>query len=152
MMDEVTDPLAGLFSPSTRCDEPWPPADALEVPGWPNYFVCPDGRVHSIHRRRWGVLAVQRCRAGYQKVCLWRKQERWPVRVHTLVAHVFIGPRPDGMYVCHKDDNPENNHISNLYYGTPAENARDRENNRRQTCKHYNGSKKVMIPTADGMH
>jgi hypothetical protein len=130
-MEAVTDPWDDFFSPDAS-PEPWPPAEARPIPGWPNYLVCPDGRVHSIHRRRWNVLAVQRCRAGYQKVCLWRKQERWQVRVHALVAHVFIGPRPEGMYVCHRDDNPDNNHISNLYYGTPAENAHDREHNRRQ--------------------
>jgi hypothetical protein len=45
--------------------------------------------------------------------------------IHQLVAHVFIGKRPDGMVVRHIDGNRYNNHVSNLCYGSPHENTLD---------------------------
>lgn len=44
-------------------------------------------------------------------------------RTHSLVALAWI-PNPENKpYVCHKDNNPLNNHYKNLYWGTPKENA-----------------------------
>ena len=37
-------------------------------------------------------------------------------RMHVLVAHHFIGPRPNGMEISHQDGNPANNDVSNLAY------------------------------------
>ena len=39
---------------------------------------------------------------------------RYYATVHSLVAHVFIGPRPNGMFIDHIDGNTFNNDISNL--------------------------------------
>jgi hypothetical protein len=46
--------------------------------------------------------------------------------VHILVARAFLGKRPKGMQVCHKDGNPANPKLSNLRYDTPTGNALDR--------------------------
>jgi hypothetical protein len=43
--------------------------------------------------------------------------------VHHLVAETFIGPRPDGGEVNHKDTNPTHNAVSNLEYVTRANNV-----------------------------
>ena len=56
---------------------------------------------------------------------------------HVILAEAFLGPRPDGAHVCHRDDNRLNNKISNLYYGTPAQNAQDAIRN----GKHSNTNK-----------
>jgi hypothetical protein len=45
--------------------------------------------------------------------------------VATLVAAAFIGPRPDGLEVCHKDDDKDDNRPGNLYYGTRDQNIAD---------------------------
>lgn len=46
---------------------------------------------------------------------------------HCWILWAFEGPPPgDRPYVCHRDGNPDNNRLDNLYYGTSAENARDR--------------------------
>ena len=64
--------------------------------------------------------------AGYQTVKLFTPQ--YPqngrtFRVHVLIALTFHGPKPEGLEICHYDDNPENNYVDNLRYDT-------RENNR----------------------
>ena len=46
----------------------------------------------------------------------------WP---HSAVAAAFIGPRPEGHDVRHLDGNALNNHISNIAYGTRAQNVAD---------------------------
>lgn len=42
-----------------------------------------------------------------------------------LVLLAFEGNCPDGMEVCHKDGNPTNNYLGNLYYGTSEQNKQD---------------------------
>lgn len=43
--------------------------------------------------------------------------------IHSLVALTFIGPRPKGFEVGHKDGNRFNNSVSNLEYITPKQNS-----------------------------
>ena len=45
--------------------------------------------------------------------------------IHRLVLMVFIGERPDGMVICHKDGDTTNNNLNNLRYDTPLENNID---------------------------
>lgn len=45
---------------------------------------------------------------------------------HALVCRAFIGPRPEGLHVRHDDGDPSNNALTNLLYGTPSENGKDR--------------------------
>lgn len=47
------------------------------------------------------------------------------MKVHILVARAFIGPRPQGLLVCHRDDDPANNTLGNLRYATRVDNAAD---------------------------
>lgn len=46
-------------------------------------------------------------------------------RVHQLVLEAFVGPCPTGQLVMHLDDDPGNNALANLRYGTPKENLED---------------------------
>ena len=45
--------------------------------------------------------------------------------VHHLVLEAFIGPRPEGWWGLHRDDDPLNNSVDNLYWGTPDQNVGD---------------------------
>lgn len=45
--------------------------------------------------------------------------------VHSLVAAAFIGPRPDGMDICHYNGNKADNRLSNLRYDTKSANGFD---------------------------
>ena len=46
--------------------------------------------------------------------------------IHKLVMSAFVGPRPEGMEVCHGDGDGNNNHLSNLRYDTRAANSADK--------------------------
>lgn len=59
---------------------------------------------------------------GYLVVNLGRGNHR---RVASLVAEAFIGPRPAGMDVCHRDCDTSNNAVSNLRYDTRQGNMAD---------------------------
>lgn len=49
--------------------------------------------------------------------------------IHHLVLETFVCPRPEGMYGLHLDDDPTNNDLSNLRWGTASENMHDRVRN-----------------------
>jgi DNA-binding NarL/FixJ family response regulator len=45
--------------------------------------------------------------------------------VHKVMAMVFLGPRPEYAVIRHLDGDRNNNAVTNLVYGTPAENRAD---------------------------
>ena len=49
------------------------------------------------------------------------------MHVHRIVMAAFVGPRPPGKEVRHLNGDGSDNRISNLRYGTHAENMRDME-------------------------
>ena len=53
-------------------------------------------------------------------------RKRQVCAVHILVAKHFIGECPQGMDVCHFDNNRHNPRLDNLRYGTRSENSLDR--------------------------
>jgi len=105
-------------------DEEW-----RDIPGWP-YQVSNLGRVRRVH-----LVKPIRTEKTYERIALSRGRRRQRSReteraffVHRLVAEAFIGPCPtDKSHVAHKDGNPRNNKVENLYWATPLENAADRK-------------------------
>jgi hypothetical protein len=102
----------------------------LPLPGYEGFYEVSDlGRVRS-HRRRGSSGRLKRFymdpKDGYACLVLYARNEPGRrARVHVLVAQAFLGPRPDGYFVCHRDGDPANNRLENLYYGTPSDNVRD---------------------------
>lgn len=45
--------------------------------------------------------------------------------VHHLIAITFLGARPDGAYICHKNGDKKDCRVDNLRYDTPRENHLD---------------------------
>lgn len=108
-------------------EECWKPVVGYE--GF--YEVSNYGRVRRTGRGRGAsvgtVLVATAQNSGHQKVNLSRSNEVRTYRVHTLVLEAFVGPRPKNMEARHfPDRDPVNNKLTNLQWGTLAENQADR--------------------------
>jgi len=95
-----------------------------KIPGFEKYLVTEDGRVfNAATKKPLRTFVTQR---GYERVGLYvpeiGKQRRH--FVHVLVAAAFLGPKPEGFTVNHKDENKLNNRANNLEYLSPADNVR----------------------------
>lgn len=103
----------------------------LPVVGWEGlYEISSHGRVRSLHtgrgrRRPDSLLSTERPSSDYPMADLSRDGKRVTYSVHSLVAAAFIGPRPEGMDICHNDGDSRNCRLENLRYGTRSENIRD---------------------------
>lgn len=74
--------------------------------------------------RRGNILKQWENPKGYMRISLFVGGRSVDRPVHRYVADAFIGPRPSGYQVNHKDGVKKNNHCKNLEWVTPAENIR----------------------------
>lgn len=70
-------------------------------------------------------LVKTRDKDGYVVHCFSVNAKRHNVFAHSIVLETFIGPRPLNHVSRHKDGIRHNNELSNLEYGTPADNSAD---------------------------
>ncbi|TES48061.1 HNH endonuclease signature motif containing protein [Shouchella lehensis] len=63
--------------------------------------------------------------------------------LHRLVIESFVGPIPEGMVVCHKNDIPSDNRLDNLYIGTQRQNMSDSIKLNRFPSGYKNGQSKL---------
>lgn len=100
------------------------------------YEVSTAGGVRSLDRfySRNGVAVKTRGRtlkvtvmsSGHLSLHLFKHGKSRGFLVHRLVALTFLGPAPEGKpNVLHGDNNPANNHVSNLRWGSQKENMDD---------------------------
>lgn len=89
---------------------------ALPVLNYPDYMVYEDGRIWSGKTNKF--LKPAYTKSGYASVELFNKEGSKRLLVHRLVADAYI-PNPNSLpQVNHKDENPKNNHVSNLEWCT----------------------------------
>ena len=86
------------------------------------YEVSSYGRVRRIPGLTINKLVVTH--RGYARADLSSAGKRKSVFVHSLVAAAFIGPRPEGKVINHKNGRKRLNFSWNLEYLTPKENSR----------------------------
>ena len=98
------------------------------IPGFPRHMISSEGRVFSWHSQKFLTPGIGS--HGYLKLNLGFGKTRL---VHVLVAEAFLGPRPAGQVVRHRDDNRQNPRLANLKYGTYAENTQDALRSRRHS-------------------
>lgn len=90
--------------------------DWKEINGYfGDYLVSSLGRVKSIKRSTERILSVSTT-TGYGQVNLCSEGYRTFEFVHDLVAGAFLGSKPTGLIVNHKDGNKLNNCVDNLEY------------------------------------
>jgi len=64
--------------------------------------------------------------SGYLYLCIRANGKYLHKRISRLALEGFNGPCPTGMQCCHNDGDKKNNHIENLRWDTPKNNALDR--------------------------
>lgn len=108
--------------------EQWRP-----IPGWAGLYEASDhGNVRSLDRLVKGHLIKGRVLRpgsnpkGYRVYVLCRDGQRTAHTGHTLVIAAWVGPRPEGMHVAHRNGDRADNRLANLRYCTPSENERDK--------------------------
>ena len=105
------------------------------IPGWEGYYMASThGRIKSVDRyvngkngskilKKGRIIKQSTDKAGYKYVCLKRDGKNYYYRVHRLVGMTFI-PNPNNYpQINHKDENPANNHVSNLEFCTAKYNC-----------------------------
>lgn len=101
------------------------------IPEYEGYYEISNvGRVRRLFRgvrnlHRHSRLLKTNCltNSGYRQACLSKNNVQSYRYVHALVAEAFVGPRPNGHVINHKDLNRINNCYDNLEYVTQQENT-----------------------------
>jgi len=123
-----------ITQPDIIPDERW-----LPVVGYEGYYEVSDfGRVRRLDRYttdcgkggasrtrfiRGGLVSPNLNENGYRHLQLYRDGHKTRVKLHRIIAQAWI-PNPDNLpQVNHKDENPNNNHISNLEWCTAKYNS-----------------------------
>lgn len=119
-----------------------------DIPRYEGFYkISNHGRVKSSDRRvnaRGGRTALRKGqilkhnlsgpKRDYPCICLCVNKQKKTIKIHRLVALVFIGD-PNGLTVDHIDGNKLNNRVDNLRYCTIREN-----------CTHYTSSLDAKRP------
>jgi len=112
-----------------------------EVMGFPGYRIYEDGRVWSFSFG--GRFLKFKSINGYNQYGLSRNGKQYFRLMHRLVLEAFVGPCPEGMECRHLDGNPQNNHVSNLKWGTKEENYGDKRLHGTDNAGERHGSVKL---------
>lgn len=102
------------------------------IPGSDGYYsVSSLGRVRSepiltsrTGRQRGRILVANRDNKGYPQFQMCLPTRHTTMKVHRAVALAFLGPRPDGYQINHKNGIKTDNRVANLEYVTCHENIR----------------------------
>jgi hypothetical protein len=102
-----------------------------EIPMFLSYQIGSNGWLWNCSRNkyrtrtdRW-LRTIGGIQGGYLRVTLWNGPNSRRVFVHDLALEVFVSPRPDGKECRHFNGKRADNRLSNLWWGTPAENSAD---------------------------
>lgn len=122
------------------------------IPGFEEYAVSSYGHVKRLTPSKGTyvgkILKSKKDPAGYDSYDLHRKGMVKRLHANRLVALAFLGAPPiETMEAAHKDGNHDNNHFSNLYWATHADNMKDME--KHGTIPHGEKHYKSFLSTED---
>lgn len=92
-----------------------------EIKWAPGYYVSVYGDVMSVAKGKPHILATWRSNHGHRYLRLYGRT----VSIHRLVAEAFIYNRENYPIVRHLNDDPEDNYVDNLAWGTQYDNRMD---------------------------
>jgi hypothetical protein len=107
-------PLESFIPPDNKH---WLPVKGFEG----RYWISEDGYIWGTVRA--GVMKPKLSNCGYYRIMLSKLGWQGWFSVHELVAAAFIGERPEGLQINHKDGSKTNNHWANLEYVTCQQNV-----------------------------
>ena len=110
----------------------------LPIPGYEGFYEASDlGRIRSVDRTispkggptylcKGKIISTKFVENEKRVVInLWKENKQKQFRLHKLIMLTFVGPRPEGMDICHYDGNAQNNRLDNLRYDTRSANIQD---------------------------
>jgi len=111
-----------------------------DIPGYEGLYQASDlGRIKRLDKFKWNgkgyqrlnemILSLKVRKDGRLKIDLYKHNIFKTYLVHRLILETFVSPCPEGMECCHRDDNPSNNRLDNLYWGTRKDNETDKKRN-----------------------
>lgn len=97
-----------------------------EIKWFTNYEISSFWR----HRKDDIILTLKKTSNWYLSTHLYKEWICNKIRVHRLVwqAFLWLDITDTKMFVCHKDDNPLNNRVDNLFLWTAKDNSQDMVN------------------------
>lgn len=124
------------------------------------YQISNYGRIKSFKKTEGGyILSNQNATGDYLRIVLKNSvtKKNKSKAIHQLVAEHFIGERPQGYHVHHKDGNKQNNIVSNLEYIHPKEHRKETQKTNPQIVtgivnyNKYEKTRKICQYTQDGI-
>lgn len=116
------------------------------IPGYPGYYATVEGDILKKRGNSFFKLTPSKVHNGYYTVKIVHR-----IKVHRLVALTFIPNPKDYPIVCHKDNNPCNNHMDNLYWGTQSHNMQQMvRDGRQRKSKIANYKTEVLLLHSQG--
>lgn len=94
----------------------------FRIEGFPDYYANTSGQVMRNNRL---IKPHVYNKYGHQQVRLYKDRKQYAKDLHRLIAEMFIPNPHDYPIVRHLDDDPSNNDISNLAWGTYTDNTAD---------------------------
>lgn len=112
----------------------------MRIFGFSKYEVSENGKIRRAlddkfrpksFLRRGQKVKMRKSKFGYLRCELLSDEGKYySMTAHRAIALGFLGPPPfEGAWALHSDDNPSHNNLKNIRWGTPQENADDRQRN-----------------------
>ena len=100
----------------------------MEKKNFYNYIVYENGDIYSNYSHKF--LKPDITKHGYKQITLMVDKKPFRIKVHKLVALLWLGEQPEQKpTINHKDGNKLNNHYSNLEYASYYENNKHARDN-----------------------